>query len=362
LLHALGQHTPKTRIGRTGGIALTSASSIVSIAQMPTPEQPYLLVVGPEQHGVVRYAADLATALGGASMPGHMFGTPPERTHAHVTDRIFGSSPEEAAERVEALGAETMLTITLHDVPQPSDGTNFARRVDAYRRFIGAARGVAVNSRHEALLLEEYLGGAADGARVIPLGSRLHNPAHPPAAQEQRSHTVLISGFVYPGKGHLEAIEAAALAGAEVDARPVVVAVGAPSAGHERDAIELGRRAAELGVDFRVTGFLDDADYRGELLANGVPLAAHQHVSASRSILDWAELGRRALVIDSRYSREMERLRPGSIALFRPDELAERLVAAWRDPRSTWLPPASVLEPTLDNVADRYRDWWGELA
>ncbi|GAB3606573.1 hypothetical protein GCM10027413_19820 [Conyzicola nivalis] len=308
-----------------------------------------------------RYAADLAAAIGGESGP--MPETPPARMHAHVTDRIFGSSPEEAADRVEALGASTRLTITLHDVPQQSDGTNLGRRSDAYRRFIGAARGVVVNSRHEAMLLDEHLGRAEADSRVIPLGARARGPADRPRAGGLRPRTVLISGFVYPGKGHLEAIQAAAVAGAPAEAAPAtVVAVGAPSAGHERDAHELARRAAELGVDFRVTGFLDDRDYRNELLSDGVPLAAHQHVSASRSILDWAELGRRALVIDSRYAREMEALRPGSISVFRPDELAGKLEAAWNDPESTWLPPSTALSPTLDDVAAEYRAWWRDVA
>ena len=322
---------------------------------------PHLLIVGPAQHGVTRYATDLAGAIGGAT--GDMPDASPARTHAHVTDRIFGSSLEQAAERVERIGASTRLTITLHDVPQQSDGTNFARRVDAYRRFIAAAEGVVVNSRHEAMLLDEHLGQVGADVRVIPLGGRAPRPAARPVSQGRHDHAVLISGFVYPGKGHLEAIRAAAEAGVAVGADHVtVVAVGTPSAGHEREADELGRRASELGVDFRVTGFLDDDAYRRELLSDGVPLAAHQHVSASRSLLEWAELGRRALVIDSRYAREMGELRHGTITLFRPHELAQRLEAAWRDGESTWLAPSTPLAPTLADVARDYRDWWRGLA
>ena len=339
---------------------MTSGAPLVSIAQMPTPDLPYLLLVGPAEHGVTRYAADLAAAIAGTS--GAAPEEPPARMHAHVTDRIFGTSLEDAAERVERIGATTRLTITLHDVPQQSDGANFARRIDAYRRFVGAAEGVVVNSRHEAMLLDEHLGLGTTDVHVIPLGARTALPAERPRVARPHAHAVLISGFVYPGKGHLEAIRAAAEAGAAVGARrPVVVAVGAPSPGHEREAEELGRRASELGVDLRVTGFLDDEAYRRELLSDGVPLAAHQHVSASRSMLEWAELGRRALVIDSRYSREMEELRPGTVALFRATDLAQRLEAAWRDPGSTWLSPSTPLAPTLDDVAGDYRDWWRGL-
>jgi hypothetical protein len=331
---------------------------------MPTTNPPRLLIVGPPQHGVVGYATDLADAV--ATTLGR---TPAElpfdaaRTHVHVTDRILGATPEEAADGIERLASTTRLSITLHDVPQESDGTGFSRRIDAYRRFLAAARGVAVNSRHEAALVLEHLGHRVDDAAVVPIGTRTGHPApRPRAAAGARGNTVMIGGYIYPGKGHLEAIRAAGDAGRALGGeRPTVVAIGSPSAGHERDVDELTRVARGEGVDFRVTGYLDDDAYSREQYAHGVPVAAHQHVSASRSILDWVETGRRALVVESRYSREMAALRPGTITLFPPRDLSEHIQRAWREPESTWLAPSTVLAPTLEDAALAYRHWWATL-
>ena len=343
---------------------MTIASRIVSIAGMPTQLPPRLLIVGPPQHGVVRYATDLADAVTASLGNGpDRAATDVGRTHLHVTDRLFGATPEEAAERIEDLASGTRLSLTLHDVPQESDGTAFPRRIDAYRRFIGAARGVAVNSRHEAQLVHEHLGTRVDDSAVIAIGARARHPApRPRTGDGTPGNTVLVGGYIYPGKGHLETILAAADAGRSAGGdRPSVVAIGSPSAGHERDVEELTRVARTAGIDFRVTGYLDDDAYRREQYAHGVPVAAHQHVSASRSILDWVEAGRRALVVDSRYSREMAALRPGTIDLYRPQQLAEQIRRAWREPESTWIEPSTLLTPTLADAALAYRRWWAAL-
>jgi hypothetical protein len=277
----------------------------------------------------------------------------------HVTDRLFGPSPEEAAERVELLASRTALTVTLHDVPQASDGTMYRRRVAAYRRFIRAARGTVVNSRHEAGLVGEHLG--VDNTAVVPIGARTKHPAlgTTASAPQVRDRTVLIAGFIYPGKGHLETILATAEAArAEGAGHPTVVAIGSPSTGHERDVDELFRASRAAGVDLQVTGYLDAAAYHRAQRAPGVAIAAHQHVSASRSLLDWAEAGRRALVGSSGYFREMDALRPGTIALSRPEQLARHIQQAWRDPALTWLAPSTVLTPTVADAAVAYQNWW----
>lgn len=345
---------------------------------------PDQVLVGPPGHGVTMYARDLVEALretgaaaracsaerSDAALP-LVRGV--RRAHVHVTDRIFGSSPEAAAELVEDIGRATDLSITLHDLPQPSDGTNFERRRQAYSRFMAAASGVAVNSHHEAQLIDQYLEPPEHRPEIIPLGTRSARVGQlkveqyvSPAANGGKLAplTVLIAGYIYPGKGHTEAIDAV---GALVDrlqlagARPPaasVIAVGGPSAGHEGDVEVLRRRAEALGVEFRVTGFLGDDEYRREMSGKGIPLAAHQHVSASRSILDWMELGRNALVVESTYVREMARLRPGTMTVFTPGSLVDHLDAAWRDPASTFLPPGTSLSPTLKDAALAYRAWW----
>jgi len=346
---------------------------------------PLQLIVGPPGHGVVAYAADLGSAVraldaqvdiahvesvGEAVKIAHAV----RRTHLHVTDRLLGGSPEEAARNVEHLAAQTRLTITLHDVPQASDGSGLERRVAAYSRILAAAQGTVVNSRHEQLLVAEFL--LNDGPpHAIPLGTRRAVPPgdgakrgqHPADTSVPQPLVVLIAGYIYPGKGHSQAITAGADAAriirhaGEAVGSVVVRAIGRPSAGHERDVELLRAHAERSDVHFEVTGFLEDADFASHIIADGIPLAAHEHVSASRSMLDWVEAGRRPLVISSRYAQEMAILRPGTMALYEPADLPRRLVAAWRAPGETWLNPGTRLAPTLDDAAAEYLEWWNAM-
>jgi glycosyltransferase involved in cell wall biosynthesis len=336
---------------------------------------PLQLLVGPPGHGVVSYAADVARAVA-ARHPGAIVqavsdagaalaaASDAPAVHVHVTDRLYGRSPEEAAETVAALAAATRLTITLHDLPQPSDGSAFARRIAAYERFLRRASAAVVNSDHERLLVDEFLHDVPP-VHVIPLGARAAAPWRPdhPGGRSQ-DLVVLIAGYLYPGKGHAAAIRAAAEAAERLRAagedvgRVVVRALGRPSPGHEADVDALRRDAAARGVVFDVTGFLADEEFAGSIRAAGTPLAAHEHISASRSMLDWVEAGRRPLVVDSRYAAEMDRLRPGTMTRYAPEHLVDRLVDAWRAPDSTWLPAGAALAPTLDDAASAYVAWW----
>jgi glycosyltransferase involved in cell wall biosynthesis len=344
---------------------------------------PELVLVGPPQHGVSAYARDLAEALQRAGIPVLMpavsdaeatlaraAGT--DRVHVHFTDRIFGSTPEDAAELVERMAALTRLSVTLHDLPQPSDGTGFARRAAAYGRVLAAVRGAVVSSEHEANLITTHLAPPAPPVTVIPIGTRVSAAPQTPdpaaaAPAEPGALRVLIAGFIYPGKGHLEAIDAVAAvrdtlrATGEPLREAAVVAIGSASPGHEADVEVLQRHAAASGVVLRVTGYLDDIAYRAAVSAHGIPLAAHQHLSASRSMVDWVEQGRVPLVADSPYAREMARLRPDTLRLYQPAQLAERLEDGWRRPGSTRLAPGTPLHPTLTDGALAYRDWWAGL-
>ena len=359
---------------------------------------PELVLVGPPRHGVSAYARDLAEALTGAgfavSMPvvpdaeaavARAAGT--DRVHVHFTDRIFGSTPEDAADLVERMAALTRLSVTLHDLPQPSDGTPFARRARAYGRVLAAVRGAVVSSEHEANLVATHLTPPTHPVQVIPIGTRV--PCAPqtrapqtrvPQSHAPQSHApdadapagpgalrVLIAGFIYPGKGHLEAIDAVAAvrdklrATGEAPDEATVVAIGSASPGHEADVEVLRRHAAASGVTLSVTGYLDDVAYRAAVSGHGIPLAAHQHLSASRSMLDWVEQGRLPLVADSPYAREMARLRPSTLRLYQPAHLAEQLEDGWRRPGTTRLAPGTPLYPTLTDGALAYRDWWAGL-
>jgi hypothetical protein len=355
--------------------------------RMPRRTPPELLLVGPAHHGVVAYARDLAQAVNSRETPAParefvdaetaIRALPSTgRVHVHVTDRILGSSPENAAALIEEIAANSQLSVTLHDVPQASDGVNFARRAAAYRRILRTAHGAVVNSEYEARLVAENLGHPAEALAVIPIGARTRSvpPGTAPpgtirSAQDAAAIplNVLIAGFIYPGKGHLEAIEALATVRNRLRTTGItppetaVIAIGSPSAGHEGDVDALRCHAADRGIEFRVTGYLNDEAYRVATASPGIPVAGHRHISASRSMLDWIEQGRMPLVSDSRYAREMAALRPGTITLFRPDTLADSLEHAWRHPETTRLPPGTNLGPTIADGADAYRAWWDGL-
>ncbi|GIG36014.1 hypothetical protein [Cellulomonas pakistanensis] len=356
---------------------------------MTRTDTPALLLTGHPRHGVARYAADVAARVRAldpgagalrvddpADLPAAAAGL--GRAHLHVTDRLLAGSPEDAADLVERVAAACRLTVTLHDVPQESDGArNLPRRAGAYARVVAAADGVAVNSRHEEQLLVEHGVAPAGRAHVIPLGSA---DAAPAAADDAATATApapadrpapgaplvaLVAGFLYPGKGHDDVVRAVAAAADLLRAagtppgEVAVVAVGGPSPGHEDEVDRLRAEADRLGVALRVTGGLDDDAFRAALRGPGIPVASHQHLSASRTLLDWGEAGRRPLVVDSRYAREMADLRPGTLATYPAADLPAYLARAWADPASTALPPGAGLAPTLTDVAAAYLAWWG---
>ncbi|MBE8526378.1 hypothetical protein ILP97_54450, partial [Amycolatopsis sp. H6(2020)] len=149
---------------------------------------PLHVVPGPPEHGVSACALDLAAALGapvlrvpdGSALDAALPRLAGRRVHLHVTDALFGAGPEEAAERVARVGAACAgLSVTLHDLPQPSDGPrNLPRRRAAYAAIAAAAdAGVVVSSRHELALLVEHgtipavpgPGGRDPRIAVVPL-------------------------------------------------------------------------------------------------------------------------------------------------------------------------------------------------
>ena len=113
----------------------------------PRPEAPALVVTDDPQHGVTvlaRRVADAVARRTGRDLvvsPSDLTGPrPPASAHLHFTDRLWASSPEEAADRLVDLAGRVALTVTLHDLPQPSDGErNLVRRGDCYRRVVEAA-------------------------------------------------------------------------------------------------------------------------------------------------------------------------------------------------------------------------------
>ena len=318
------------------------------------------LVVGPDEHGVTRLALALARgadvvrvpiAVGPDDLGPLLARVAGGRTHAHVSDRLFGRSPEQAQAVLAALAEVTALSVTLHDLPQCSDGPrSMPRRAACYAAVARASRTVVVSSEHERALLDDCLGPGAPSAdvAVIPLPIDVDRRAFGERPTPDDPPDVGLLGFVYPGKGHLEVLDALGTQLPDVG----VLVLGRASDGHEDLLDELGGRARDLGRRWCVTGYLPDDELVRRLRAVAVPVAAHRHLSASGSIGTWLAAGRRPLVPRCRYVDELARRLPGALTVY--DDLPTALRQAVADPASTWLAPGTALGPSTTEVARRY--------
>ncbi|GAA1929151.1 hypothetical protein GCM10009737_33840 [Nocardioides lentus] len=315
----------------------------------------HVLVAGTERHGVTLLAGQVARAAGAATTTHLDLPAPGTPVHVHFTDRLYGGTPEAAAAALVRLAARHPTTVTLHDVPQPSDGEWFARRRDSYAAVLAAARGWVTSSETERATVAAHCAPRTVGG-VVPLPIV---PAPPAPVDGPRERSVAVFGWVYPGKGHVEALEAAALLGDTPEQRPAVRALGSVAAGHDDLLAELAARADGLGVRFSTTGWLDDVEAARRMLVAGVGLVAHANLSASGSLNSWVALGRRPLVRAGDYTREMARLRPGTLDLYDADDgvasLAARVAARLDGPPDVLGPPP---RPHLDDTAAAYRAWW----
>jgi glycosyltransferase involved in cell wall biosynthesis len=337
-------------------------------------------VVGPVRHGVVRHATALlgtpALAADGvyrATEPEGLIGLPqrweslygrrPELLHLHLTDHLLAPDAARCAELVLALSRQCPISLTLHDLPQRADGEGrYERRRAAYRAMADAAVGVIVASEHERCLLLACLPAArsaclAQRVEVVPLplevagaddrGSR-RLPGQSVPGPSVPGVDLVVFGYLYPGKGHLEVIEAAALLAADgpgtrgAPARtPGVRALGQASVGHEGLVAEHRERAGQLGVRFEVSGHVADHRVDALLRGAGVPIAPRRDVSASGSIGSWLRVGRRPLAPSGPYTDDLEARCPGALFRYGPctslPTLADAAGAALRDPGLTWL-------------------------
>ena len=310
------------------------------------------VVIGPEEHGVVRHAVGVARACGHpllrAERPEEV---DPHRltraaiVHLPFTERLFAPTAEAAADAYEAivapvLAAGVAVSVTLHDLPSGSSPLQERRRA-AYDRVVASARGIVVNSRLE-LELVAGLRHCARSLRMIPLpveralapqggttpleppaAGRQHMGAHQDAADADGDSAVAVLGFLFPDRGYEQVIAA-------LPDGVGLLALGRPADGHEdlRDA--LVARAAAAGHPMRVTGFLPDADLAGWLRSVAVPVAPNVRVGASASIATWIGHGRRPLVPDSPYGRELAERAP---ARSRSTRRTASTVCWWRSRR-----------------------------
>ena len=153
-------------------------------------EPPLLVSVGSPEHAVNRCAATIAHRVSAradwqaglhvrslqhvddAHLASLLAGN--DAVHVHFTDKLFGANPDEAGGAFARIAAVLPVSVTLHDLPQPSDGHAFARRIDAYRRVVRAASGVVCNSRYErALLAEHTVAGEPSGERGAQIAPKI---------------------------------------------------------------------------------------------------------------------------------------------------------------------------------------------
>ena len=346
----------------------------------PPTTLPLTIALGPPAHGVTRFAVECAQAAGApllevadvaelpaalAALPDHR---PPQPVHLHVTDPLFGSTPDEAAATIESLARDRPVAVTLHDVPQPAEGAERCRRrTRAYRRIAAAAGLVVVSSAHERTLCEAA-GVAVDAVIPLPVPELPvpELPAPDPGGRAEQApepmpdaRSVGVFGFLHPGKAVDLVADAVAALAAAGDRSVTLRLLGAPAEGHEdyvRAAMDTVRAA---GGRAEVTGRIDDDDLARVLGEVTVPVALFRNVSASGSLNTWAAAGRRPLVSDSDYTREMEQRHPGSLLLTDGADLPGDLRKLLDDPAPTRV---AVPEPGLAELGRAYLQAWERWA
>lgn len=330
----------------------------------PPTTLPLTIALGPPAHGVTRFAVECAQAAGApllevadvaelpaslAALPDHR---PPQPVHLHVTDPLFGPTPEDAAAVIEHLARDRPVAVTLHDVPQPAEGGERCRRRGrGYQRIAAVAGLVVVSSEHERTLCAD---AGIEVDAVIPL------PVPALAVPERLvpdARSVGVFGFLHPGKAVDVVAEAVAHLAAAGDEQVTLRLVGQPADGHEeyvRAALGTVRAA---GGRAEMTGRVDDDELARSLGEVTVPVALFRNVSASGSLNTWAAAGRRPVTTDSAYTREIEHDRPGSLLLAEEADLAGQLRRLLDDPAVTRREPPP---PGLDELGRGYADAWRE--
>ncbi|HEY9417686.1 MAG TPA: hypothetical protein VIQ30_23245, partial [Pseudonocardia sp.] len=295
---------------------------------------------GPEGHGVVRHAATVARlAAAHGVLPVASSGDPRVAlSHAHFTDALYGPDITVASAVFEAWAAAAPhpIVVTLHDVPgaDPDPARDAARRA-GYARVVAVCDAAVVSAEHEAAKMTTLTDRPV---HVIELPMEPLPDGAPTPGWADRP-TLGLLGFVYPGKGHAEMIEAAA----RQPSRPRVVAAGTVSPGHTGLLRDLTRRARSLGVDLVLSGPLSDSELAAAADAITVPLAPNRRVSASGSLLAWLSRGRRPVTAAGEYAVELDRRHPGALKLYYGDvELDRTVTASLEDPASTRIPSPST--------------------
>ena len=157
------------------------------------------LIVGPAGHGVTEYALGLARATGAEVIREDTFGDTVLEGPVHVTftDHLFGDTAERLLARIDG-----PLSVSFHDIPQPEEGeARYARRAPVYNQLAHAADVAVVNSHHEASFFSAAASAAAPTVIRLPIPV-IDSPFNPEPG------TVGVLGFIYPGKGHEDLVDA----------------------------------------------------------------------------------------------------------------------------------------------------------
>lgn len=313
------------------------------------------VIVGPEQHGVVRHATAVASALSDDILrvqdPSRIeIGAGYDVVHIPYADRLFGPTCEDGASAFERLVRDvaargSRISVALHDVPN-GDSRLDLRRLAAYRRVCASVCGIVFSSYQESAAASVLNAGPAS-ARVIPLPVDDRVQGRPAPA----GRSVAVLGFVYPDRGYEGVIDA-------LPSGSDLLALGRAADDHEALPGQLASYAARSGREWSLTGFIPDDELSAHLLTVAVPVAPNRRVGASASIATWLAHGRRPLVAAGAYAEELDSRWPGSIQLYEPDQpeaLGAAIGQALADPSLTVLAAGVPTGPSMDEVAGAYR-------
>lgn len=310
------------------------------------------VVFGDGLDGIRRYALLLAHQRQQMGRPTTWFDADDRRwesqhssiVHAHLTDRLIDAQRVAVDALFAAARARRFrLVVTLHDLPQHGEGeARYRRRCERYREFASLADVVIVNSSSE-LRDAEHIGLSAS---VVP------HPIFPErrdfSAHVSHDRTLAAAGFVHPGKGIAELVEAIGPVGGTPLGGWRLRLIGSVESRHESYLRAVSRQARDNGLHVEITGPVEARHWSTELRSATIPIAPHLHCSASGSMLSWIGAGRRPIAASSAFSRELATERPDAVDVVADGDWSTAIhrsiassdehrcdVGAWRSPQSS---------------------------
>lgn len=273
---------------------------------------------------------------------------PGDVVHVHVNDRLVDRQRDEwdfLVRTVHRRHRGMLLAVTLHDLPQPEEGgERFRRRADRYRRIGRLADQVFTNSDHERRIADD-LGIASHVAPhpIFPQPLRLR-------PRDRRPDTIVVGGFIHPGKGLIDWFESVGPVGGTVLDGWSVLLVGGVSDGHRSHLADVRRIGRANGFAVTATGPLPARRWYEELSRATVVVAPHRHCSASGSVLAAISAGHRPVASANGFTAEIHREDPDRINLVgdaRDWLAAIQLELARERPRTPdrgWRSPATTVD------------------